>query len=287
GDANCSTTPSLHPTAVGNIESRLIDEFTPAAASSDLQIRTWTGGQPTDRGAAEMPLRSPAAQISGRKAVNDVINGSGTSAGRARAMMHKFAVTPASLIDKGGRRAIGIALRPQHFKGDVLGMNRCHGRRRRATRGGYGGARLSLSSLLRRCAGRADGGCLGVNRQLCGLVKQKQKTEVGSIEASRWKRKDAQIAKGNSLIKLRDTQMMTLSKSPKPRSEEDQVYSGSTAKEARSNDKRWSAELDREQKRHDKDKVQRLYTAAAPAAQLVGLQELKGGAVKKAGGVAP
>ncbi|EJK59138.1 hypothetical protein THAOC_20676 [Thalassiosira oceanica] len=85
--------------------------------------------------------------------------------------------------------------------------------------------------------------------------KQKQKTEVGSIEASRWKRKDAQIAKGNSLIKLRDTQMMTLSKSPKPRSEEDQVYSGSTAKEARSNDKRWSAELDREQKRHEKDKV--------------------------------
>ena len=95
-----------------------------------------------------------------------------------------------------------------------------------------------------------------LKRQLCGLVKQKQKTEVGSIEASRWKRKDAQIAKGNSLIKLRDTQMMTtLSKSPKPRSEEDQVYSGSTAKEARSNDKRWSAELDREQKRHDKDKV--------------------------------
>ncbi|EJK67671.1 hypothetical protein THAOC_11267, partial [Thalassiosira oceanica] len=38
---------SLHRTAVGNIESRLIDEFTPAAASSDLQIRTRTGGQPT------------------------------------------------------------------------------------------------------------------------------------------------------------------------------------------------------------------------------------------------
>ena len=88
---------------------------------------------------------------------SDVINGSETSAGRARAMMHKFAVTPASLIDNGGRRAIGIALRPQHFIGDVLGMNRCHGRRHRATRRGHGGARLSLSSLLRRCAGRADG----------------------------------------------------------------------------------------------------------------------------------
>ena len=48
----------------------------------------------------------------------DCINGSGTSAGRARAMMHKFAVTPASLIDNVGRRAIGIALRPQHFRGD-------------------------------------------------------------------------------------------------------------------------------------------------------------------------
>ncbi|EJK62587.1 hypothetical protein THAOC_16793, partial [Thalassiosira oceanica] len=46
---------------------------------------------------------------------NDVINGSGTSVGRARAMMHKFAVAPARLIDNGGRRAIGIALRPQHF----------------------------------------------------------------------------------------------------------------------------------------------------------------------------
>ncbi|EJK71018.1 hypothetical protein THAOC_07578, partial [Thalassiosira oceanica] len=51
------------------------------------------------------------------------INGSETSAGRARAMMHKFAVAPARLIDNGGHRAIGIALRPQHFKGDVLGMN--------------------------------------------------------------------------------------------------------------------------------------------------------------------
>ncbi|EJK43866.1 hypothetical protein THAOC_37648 [Thalassiosira oceanica] len=46
----------------GNIESKLIDEFIPAAsASSDLQIRTRTGGQPTEvpprccRGAAEEP----------------------------------------------------------------------------------------------------------------------------------------------------------------------------------------------------------------------------------------
>ncbi|EJK57365.1 hypothetical protein THAOC_22596, partial [Thalassiosira oceanica] len=58
-----------------------------------------------------------------------------TSSGRARAMMHKFAVALARLIDNGGRRAIGIALRPQHFIGDVLGVNRCHGRRHRATMG--------------------------------------------------------------------------------------------------------------------------------------------------------
>ena len=63
---------------------------------------------------------------------SDVISGSETSAGRARAMMHKFAVAPARLIDNGGRRAIGIALRPQHIIGDVLGMNRCHGRHHRA-----------------------------------------------------------------------------------------------------------------------------------------------------------
>ncbi|EJK65717.1 hypothetical protein THAOC_13398, partial [Thalassiosira oceanica] len=59
---------------------------------------------------------------------SDVISGSETSAGRARAMMHKFAVTPARLIDNGGRRAIGIALRPQHIIGDVLGMNRAWAR---------------------------------------------------------------------------------------------------------------------------------------------------------------
>ena len=57
---------------------------------------------------------------------NDVINGSETSVGRARAMMSEFAVAPARLIDNGGRRAIGIALRPRHFIGDVFGMNRCH-----------------------------------------------------------------------------------------------------------------------------------------------------------------
>ncbi|EJK59085.1 hypothetical protein THAOC_20732 [Thalassiosira oceanica] len=100
--------------AVGNIESRLIDEFTPAAASpSDLQIRTRTGGQPTE----------PPVSIE----VTLVI-GSETSAGWARLMMHKFSVPPASLIDNVVRRAIGIALQPQHFIGDVLGMNRCHGR---------------------------------------------------------------------------------------------------------------------------------------------------------------
>ncbi|EJK44365.1 hypothetical protein THAOC_37100 [Thalassiosira oceanica] len=125
----------LRQTAVGNIESKLIDEVIPAAASSDLQIRTWTGGQPTEvrrRGAAEEP--NTDIGISGQKEVNDVINGPGTSAGRARLMMREFAVATARLIDNGGRRAIGIALRPQHFKGDVLGMNRCHGRRHRATR---------------------------------------------------------------------------------------------------------------------------------------------------------
>ncbi|EJK65370.1 hypothetical protein THAOC_13775 [Thalassiosira oceanica] len=42
---------------------------------------------------------------------SDVINGSGTSAGRARSMMSEFAIAPAHLIDNAGRRAIGIALR--------------------------------------------------------------------------------------------------------------------------------------------------------------------------------
>ncbi|EJK76112.1 hypothetical protein THAOC_02141, partial [Thalassiosira oceanica] len=136
---------SLRHMAVGNIESKLIDVFTSAAASSDLQIRTRTGGQPTERLCSISHLTSVAAGFYR----SDVINGSETSAGRARAMMHKFAVAPARLIDNGGRRAIGIALRPQHFIGDVLGMNRCHGRRHRATRGGHGGARLFLSSLCR------------------------------------------------------------------------------------------------------------------------------------------
>ncbi|EJK65545.1 hypothetical protein THAOC_13579, partial [Thalassiosira oceanica] len=64
GEANRSTTTSLHQAAVGNIESnKLIDEVIPAAALSDLKIRTRTGGQPT-----EMPPRSPT-QISGQKEV--------------------------------------------------------------------------------------------------------------------------------------------------------------------------------------------------------------------------
>ena len=101
---------------------------------------------------------------------SDIISGSETSADRARALMHKFAVAPARLIDNGGRRAIGIALRPQHFIGDVLGMNRCHGRRHRATRGGHGGARLSLSSLFCRCAGRADGVLsVGHSQEIIGM----------------------------------------------------------------------------------------------------------------------
>ncbi|EJK60148.1 hypothetical protein THAOC_19549, partial [Thalassiosira oceanica] len=47
--------------AVGNMKSKLMDAFIPAAASSDLQIRTRTGSQPTEvpsrcrRGAAEEP----------------------------------------------------------------------------------------------------------------------------------------------------------------------------------------------------------------------------------------
>ncbi|EJK47158.1 hypothetical protein THAOC_34147 [Thalassiosira oceanica] len=174
---------SLRHMAVGDIKSRLIDVFTSAAAPSDLQIRTRTGGQSTVRQRTEVPPRCRRgaqhrvwmvpdghAALKGLSSIphltsvaaafyrSDVINGSETSADRARAMMHKFAVAPARLIDNGGRRAVGIALRrPRHFIGDVLGMNRCHGRRHRATRGGHGGARLSLSSLLRRCAGRADG----------------------------------------------------------------------------------------------------------------------------------
>ncbi|EJK71727.1 hypothetical protein THAOC_06806, partial [Thalassiosira oceanica] len=157
GEANCSRTTSLRRTAVGNIESRLIDAFTPAAASSDLQIRTRTGGQPT-----EVPprcRRGAPTQISGQKEVwmvpdghaalqglssiphltsvaagfyrSDVINGSGTSAGRARAMMHKFAVAPARLIDNGGR-AMGAVIGPP------------------------GEAMEELDSPYRRCAGRAD-----------------------------------------------------------------------------------------------------------------------------------
>ncbi|EJK63711.1 hypothetical protein THAOC_15617, partial [Thalassiosira oceanica] len=42
---------SLHRTAVGNIgsvRSRLIDEFTPTVALSDLQFRTRKRGQPTE-----------------------------------------------------------------------------------------------------------------------------------------------------------------------------------------------------------------------------------------------
>ena len=71
------------------------------------------------QGLSSIPhLTSVAAGFHG----SDIIKGSETSAGLARAMMHKFAVTPASLIDNVGRRAIGIALRPQHFIGDVLGM---------------------------------------------------------------------------------------------------------------------------------------------------------------------
>ncbi|EJK61137.1 hypothetical protein THAOC_18419 [Thalassiosira oceanica] len=116
GDANCSTTPSLHRTAVGNIERRLIDEFTPAAASSDLQIRTRTGEanrQRCRRGAAEEPSTDigPEGGVDGprwtRGAValqglssiphltsvatgfyrSDVINGSGTSAGAMGAVV--------------------------------------------------------------------------------------------------------------------------------------------------------------------------------------------------------
>ena len=76
-----------------------------------------------------------------------------------QAFVLEFATCPARLIDNGGRRAIGIALRPQHIIGDVLGMNRCHGRRHRATRGGHGGARLSLSSLCRPSRPSSTGCC--------------------------------------------------------------------------------------------------------------------------------
>ncbi|EJK59400.1 hypothetical protein THAOC_20383 [Thalassiosira oceanica] len=131
--------------AVGNIKSRLIDVFTPAAASSDLQIQTRTGGQPT-----EVPPRSPT-QISGRKEVrmvpdghavlqglssiphlltsvvaafyrSDIISGSETSVDRARAMMHKFAVVAlARLIDNGGPQAVEALLAgARHCLGPVL-----------------------------------------------------------------------------------------------------------------------------------------------------------------------
>ena len=109
---------------------------------------------------------------------NAVINGSGTSAGRALLTMSEFAVAPARLIDNGGRRAIGIALRPQHIIGDVLGMNRCHGRRHRATRGGHGGARLSLSSLCRPSRPRPTGCCS------CAYISPRQTGPRGKVELS-------------------------------------------------------------------------------------------------------
>ena len=57
------------------------------------------------QGLSSIPhLTSVAAGFYG----SDVINGSKTSAGRARLMMHKFAVAPACLIDNVGRRAIRI-----------------------------------------------------------------------------------------------------------------------------------------------------------------------------------
>ena len=87
---------------------------------------------------------------------SDVPNGCETSKGRARAMMDKFAITTASLIDSVGRRAIGIALRPQHFKGGVLGMNRCHGRSHRATRRGPSVPRSSPIMVVPANLARAD-----------------------------------------------------------------------------------------------------------------------------------
>ncbi|EJK69101.1 hypothetical protein THAOC_09681 [Thalassiosira oceanica] len=62
---------------------------------------------------------------------NAVINGSGTSAGRARLTMSEFAVTPARLIDNGGR-AMGAIIGPP------------------------GEAMKELDSPYRCCAGRAD-----------------------------------------------------------------------------------------------------------------------------------
>ncbi|EJK51476.1 hypothetical protein THAOC_29345 [Thalassiosira oceanica] len=106
--------PSSNGSPVGNIKSELIDEVNPAAALSDQQIRTRTGGQPAemvpDGHAAQQGLSSIPHLTSVAAAFyrSDVISGSETSAGRARAMMHKFAVAPARLIDNGGRRAIGI-----------------------------------------------------------------------------------------------------------------------------------------------------------------------------------
>ena len=55
----------------------------------------------------------------------DVINGSKGSCDDA---------VPASFIKTGSHRAIGIALRPQHFIRAVLGKKRCHGHRLWATR---------------------------------------------------------------------------------------------------------------------------------------------------------
>ncbi|EJK56318.1 hypothetical protein THAOC_23828, partial [Thalassiosira oceanica] len=80
-------------------------------------------GRPTNRGAAEEPLRSPA-QISGRKEVQMVPDGhvaplqglsmipylTSVAAAPGLPRLSEFAVAPARLIDNDDRRAIGIAL---------------------------------------------------------------------------------------------------------------------------------------------------------------------------------
>ncbi|EJK44037.1 hypothetical protein THAOC_37458 [Thalassiosira oceanica] len=73
----------------------------------------WTRG--TFQGLSSIPHLTSVAAGFYRNDRNDVINGSETSVGRARAMMSEFAVAPACLIDNGGRRAIGIALRRMNF----------------------------------------------------------------------------------------------------------------------------------------------------------------------------
>ncbi|EJK46948.1 hypothetical protein THAOC_34362 [Thalassiosira oceanica] len=107
--------------------------------------------------AAVSSSRSSSRQFFYNKCRYQRLRDLGRQAGlRARLMMNEFAFAPACLIDNVGRRVIGIALRPQHFIDDVLGMNRWHACMGAAI-GPPGEAMEELDSPYHCCVGhRAD-----------------------------------------------------------------------------------------------------------------------------------